>query len=418
MGAKKEKKKKIFYRRRFFALLIFLIIFFFLIRSVTGRFYKTYKTVFPTLTTYIKSKDVKGYNIFNEKVYYAEANGVTAFNASEGQKVPVDFKIASINLMNDTSGLKDELIKVKSALSYKKNTESEGNKESNDLINIKKLQDDIKANNYIKAIEDINNLDISSEKSISISELSDLMSYSEDALEIKKDELIGQISKSNISYNAEYSGVVTFVVDNLEKYYKFDDLSTFTYEYLNKHNKIIKNETKSKIQESDVLFKLIDNINYYIALPIKDLKEIENPEVGDYINLKYDDIFSYHKIIKINKSKNGNVLILAMNNIFNKIYKNRINDYSIILKNEKCFEIPKKTIIKRNGKFGVYVQEIHGLVKFIPIKVIHPLEESSYISKGDKNGYINIDNKSYRTITINDSIVINPKQVDESHVLN
>ncbi|MDO5041146.1 MAG: HlyD family efflux transporter periplasmic adaptor subunit [Peptoniphilus sp.] len=414
MKAYKSSNKN---RRKFIIIFIGIILLFFISRAITGRLYKNYKTVFPTYTNYIRTKNIKGINIFDEKIYYAEGSGISLFNASEGQKVPVGFEIASINLMNDTSGLKDDLIRVNAALNYKN---QDFTKETvTNKLSIKNLQDDIKNNNLSKAIADINEMDIYSTKSISISELTELLNYSEDALLARKKELAEQISNSNISYYAENSGIVSFLIDNLEKKYNLEDFDKYTYDYINENLNAKPNDTKTKVEINEPLFKLINNLNYYIAIPTKDLKSIGSPEEGQYLTLNSNvGAKLTGKIVKINTSKNGNVIILYLNSQFDKIYKNRINNYSLVLRDEKCFEIPNSAIIKRDNLFGVYVQEIHGLVRFIPIKVIRPLENSSYVSKGDKNSYIRIDNKTYRTISINDSIVLTPKQVDESEVLN
>ncbi len=410
----KSSNKK---RRKFIIIFIGIIILFFISRAITGRLYKNYKTVFPTYTNYIRTKNIKGINIFDEKIYYAEGSGISLFNASEGQKVPVGFEIASINLMNDTSGLKDDLIRVNAALNYK--NQDSLKETANNKLSIKNLQDDIKNNNLSKAIADINEMDIYSTKSISISELTELLNYSEDALLARKKELAEQISNSNISYYAENSGIVSFLIDNLEKKYNLEDFDKYTYEYINENLNAKPNDTKTKVEINEPLFKLINNLNYYIAIPTKDLKSIGSPKEGEYLTLNSNVGAKLRgKIVKINTSKNGNVVILYLNSQFDKIYKNRINNYSLILRDEKCFEIPNSAIIKRDNLFGVYVQEIHGLVRFVPIRVIRPLENSSYVSKGDKNSYISIDNKTYRTISINDSIVLTPKQVDESEVLN
>ncbi|CDZ74966.1 hypothetical protein ING2D1G_0807 [Peptoniphilus sp. ING2-D1G] len=416
-GKLKDYKSSNKNRRKFIIVFISIIILFFVSRAITGRLYKNYKTTFPIYTNYLRTKNIKGINIFEEKIYYAEGSGVSVFNASEGQKVPVGFEIASINLMNDTSGLKDDLIKVNAALNYKnKNLPTEN---VNNKLSIKNLQDDIKNNNLSKAIADINEMDIYSNKSISISEITELLNYSEDALLARKKELVEQISNSNISYYAENSGVVSFLIDNLEEKYASKDFDKYTYDYINKNLNAKANDAKTRVEINEPLFKLINNLNYYIAIPIKDLKNIGSPEEGDYLTFNSNlGAELKGKVIKINTSKNGNVVILYLNSQFDKIYRNRINDFSLILRDEKCFEIPNSAIIKRDNLFGVYVQEIHGLVRFMPIKVIRPLEHSSYISKGDKNSYISIDNKSYRTITINDSIILTPKQVDESEVLN
>ncbi|MDU3751777.1 MAG: hypothetical protein E7G36_08660, partial [Peptoniphilus rhinitidis] len=66
----------------------------------------------------------------------------------------------------------------------------------------------------------------------------------------------------------------------------------------------------------------------------------------------------------------------------------------------------------------VYVEEIKGLVKFVPVDIISESNESVFINKGNKQSVINIGEKSYQTVTVNDALVINPKTVDESRILN
>ncbi|EFI42313.1 putative membrane fusion protein [Peptoniphilus sp. oral taxon 386 str. F0131] len=413
----KKNKKELFFRKRIIFVLIFLIFLFFLSRAFSGKIYRSYKTVFPTYTNYRKNLEVVGFNILDEKVYSAGDDGISLFNASEGQKVPVGFEIASINLMNDTSGLKDELIKVNAALNYKLNSSNNSENSISDF-NVEKLQNDLKQNKFSSAIADINDIDLNSKDNISISELTELMKFTQEELAEKKQQLLLSISKSNIEYTSDFSGIVSYKIDGLESYYTIDNLEKINYAYLQKYNKVTKFESRSQVKKGDKLFKLINNLSYYLALKIEDNKKIDKFKVGDTLSLKFNFETLKGKIIKIEKENNKSVIILSMSDMFNSIYSDRINNFKIILVDKKCFEIPKSAIVKRNNLFGVYVQEIHGLVRFIPIIVISPTQDYSYVSKGDKNGYITIGDKSYRTISINDAIIVNPKQIDESQILN
>ncbi|MBL7575041.1 putative membrane fusion protein [Peptoniphilus asaccharolyticus DSM 20463] len=416
MKIKGLKKNKYFIRRWVIGVLI-LILFTIGFRAINGRMYKDYKTEFATLKTYEKKVPAIGFNILDEKVYIANNTGICVYNTSEGEKVPVGYEIASLNMMDDISDLNDELIKVNSALSYKSKNHVEYSSEKS-IPSIEKIQNYLREGNFTEAIHSIDGLDLYSNNNLNISELSELINLPVYVLNKKKEELQNKISKSNYTYSADFSSVVSFKIDGLEKYYTIDDLSDYTYEYLNSHKNLGKFKTKVEVNKGDKLYKLINNLNYKIALQIDNLKAIEGKEIGDSLKFRNEDNLLIGKISKINKSKGGAVVIVELSQNFYNVYQERIKDYDIILQNEDCLEIPKSSIIKRNGKFGVFVQEIHGLVKFVPIKVVVPFEESSYIATGDKNSIIKINDKEVKTVTLNDKIVINPKQVEESKILN
>lgn len=410
-----ERNKYIF--RRLIALLLFLIIFTVIFRGINGRMYKDYKTEFATLKTYEKLVPAIGYNILDEIVYEAKDSGICVYNTSEGEKVPVGHEIVSLNMMDDTSGLNDELIKINSALSYKSKNHVEYSLEEAKPSTLK-IQDAIKNNNLSLAIKNIDGLDLYSNNNLNISELAELRNLSVEELNQRKKDIQSKIAKSNLTYSADFASVVSFLIDGLEKYYTISDLDDYTYDYLNKHKSTQSFQTKVEVNKGDTLYKLINNLNYKIALQISSIKDLRNISVGDSINFKNKNISLSGKIVKINKSSKGGVIIVEMSKNFFDIYKNRINDFDIVLKKEDCLEISKSAILKRDNQFGVYVQEIHGLVKFVPIKVVVPFEETSYIATGDKNSMVDINDEKIKTVTLNDKIVLNPKQVDESKILN
>ncbi|MGF0095383.1 HlyD family efflux transporter periplasmic adaptor subunit [Peptoniphilus sp. SGI.035] len=410
-------KKNKFFRRRLIALLLFIIIMIFFTKLIRGNRTNNYKTIFPTLTTFEKDIDTKIYNLFEEKTYFSIGDGIAVFHASEGQKVPAGYEVANLNLMEDVSSLKDELNKVKAALKIKKGIEPV-EKENNHSFT-RDLQEQIKNKNYSGVYFDINSSDEASIENINEAELKDYLSLSEDALVLKEKDLEGRISKYNYSYVTEFSGIVSYKIDGNEDYFKIDNLDKFTYKYLDKNYNFKSLEMETKVKNGDPLFKIINNLNWKVACTINNVSQITNYNIGDSVKIQIPDIENlYGNVEKINKDKDHAVIIVSLDRYFENVYSNRIHDGKIIVNKTKGFEIPKSTLIDRNNLTGVYVQEIKGLVKFVPVEIVNENSDNVFINKGNKQSVINIGDKSYKTVTVNDAIVLSPKTVDESRILN
>lgn len=410
-------KKNKFFRRRLIALLLFIIITIFFTKLIRGNRINNYKTIFPTLTTFEKDIDTKIYNLFEEKTYFSIGDGIAVFHASEGQKVPAGYEVANLNLMEDVSSLKDELNKVKAALKIKKGIEPV-EKENNHGFT-KNLQEQIKNKNYSGVYFDINSSDEASIENINEAELKDYLSLSEDALVLKEKDLEDKISKYNYSYVTDFSGIVSYKIDGNEDYFKIDNLDKFTYKYLDKNYNFKSLEMETKVKNGDPLFKIINNLNWKVACTINKVSQIANYNIGDSVKIQIPDIENlYGNVEKINKDNDHAVIIVSLDRYFENMYSNRIHDGKIIINKTKGFEIPKSTLIDRNNLTGVYVQEIKGLVKFVPVEIVNENSDNVFINKGNKQSVINIGDKSYKTVTVNDAIVLSPKTVDESMILN
>lgn len=410
-------KKNKFFKRRLLALIILLILIMFFAKLIKGNRVSNYKTIFPTLTTFEKDIDTKIYNLFDEKAYFAKGDGIVVFHASEGQKVPVGYEVASLNLMEDVSSLKDELIKIKTAIRIKKGIET--TEKENTLSFTKNLQKQIKNKNYSGVYFDINSSEEVSQENINEAELKEYLELSEDALMLKEKDLEEKISKFNFSYLAEFSGIVTYKIDGNEDYFKIDNLDKFTYKYLNKSYNFKSLEMETNVKNGDPLFKIVNNLTWKVACSISSVSQISNYNVGDSVKIQIPEIDDMYGVVeKINKDNNHGVIIVKFDRYFENMYSNRIHDGKIIVNKTKGFEIPKSTLIDRDNLTGVYVQEIKGLVKFVPVEIVSESNDHVFINKGNKQSVISIGDKSYKTVTVNDAIVINPKTVDESRILN
>ncbi|WP_195444249.1 HlyD family efflux transporter periplasmic adaptor subunit [Peptoniphilus harei] len=411
------KNKNKYIKRRVFSLLLILFLLMVFGKLLRGNRVNDYKTIFPTLTTFEKDIDTTIYNLFEEKAYYANGDGVVVFHASEGQKVPSGYEVASLNLMGDVSSLKDDLAKVNAAIKIKKGTEPLEKENSKTFT--KNLQEQIKDKNFASVYYDINSSDKGISENINTAELKEYLELSDAALNYKKEELEKEISKYNFSYKSEFSGIVSYKIDGNEEYFNISDLDKFTYKYLNRNYNFKNLEMETRVRNGEPLFKIINNLNWKVACTISNASNITNYNIGDSVKIQIPEIEDIYGVVeKINKDENHAVIIVSLDRYFENMYSNRVHDGKIIVNKTKGFEIPKSTLIERNDLTGVYVQEIKGLVKFVPVDIVSESNDTVFINRGNKQSVFSIGEKSYKTLTVNDAIVINPKTVDESRILN
>lgn len=417
MNTKSKKKKNKFFYRRLLALIFLLCIILFIIKFVRGRTFSDYKTVFPTLTTYEDDFKTKLFNIYNEKVYYSKGEGVAVFNASEGQKVPVGYEVCHLNLMEDVSSYKDQLAKINAALDLKKGIEP--NEDSDSLKFNTGIQEIIRDKNYESIYNDIDSLNMENKVTYSASELKEYMDLSESELLMQKKKLESAIDKYNVSYNAEFSGIVSYKVDGTEDKFDIKKLNKIDYNYLKQDFNFKTLEMNSQVKENVPLFKIIDNFHWKIAATVDNISKIKNYHVGDIAKIEVDDSkMIYGTIENINKTKNKAVIIIDLDRYIEDMYPTRVHDGKIVVEKTKVYEIPKSSVIERDKLPGVFVQEIKGLVRFVPVEIISEKPESVFINRGNKQSVIQIGEKTYKTVTVNDAVVINPRTVDESRILN
>lgn len=417
-----DKNNNIKRKRIFFSILIIFAVFI-IGRAISRRSYLNHSTVFPVQTVYKVNTRATSYLVYNENVIDASMNGIAVYNASEGQKVKAGYEIASINLMDDVSDLKDELIKINAAINdgdkTKNKTENSFEISSEDIATINRIQNYLKNNSFQEAILEINSLDLSSNHNIVITDYKKYQSYSKEELEAMRDELIKQISKSNIEYKASDSGIVSYLVDGLEDKYKYSqDNNIYTYEYLDKNKNMRYKETRNQVDKNEHLFKLINNFEYKILLKTNNINPIESLKEGSEVKIIYNDVTVDATLLTINKSKNGVVYVLKSDKYLERIYDKRIKDVILSVNTEKSYKIPNSSVVKRGSIYGVYVEEIHGLVRFVPIDILSRVGDDVYISRGNRDYKIKIDKEFERTVNANDAVVIYPDTVEDSQILN
>ncbi len=407
-------------RRRFIFLFLPIIIIVAILFIYKDKKIDLLDTVNPERTVYQNKIDTNGYMIFNEKVYTSSGQGVVEYFAKEAERVPRDFEVADLSLNEDSTGLKDELLKIQSAIEYKNRNFQDGDylkvteTEENliELIQLSLSKNDIK--NTLSAVD---TLELNTKKNLDISEITNLINLSNQELEDRKTQISREISNINEIYKAEEGGVVTYKIDGLEELLNYNKTSDLEFKDLDGITPKPQGQ-KSSVEKGDPVYKLIDNFSYKIAIPIDDFDFINSFKPGERVSLTLKPSTSIKgTVTDINLDKENGVMIVSLNDGLSKTGYDRIVPISVLKDETKCFSFPTEALIEVDGQQGVYTKEINGVIKFRPVKVLFQDDKNTYVSLGDSNGKIKIkDGSEDFTISEFNEVVLEPSLINEKDV--
>ncbi|NLY20274.1 MAG: hypothetical protein GXZ08_03240 [Tissierellia bacterium] len=381
-------------------------------------------TKLPKQSEYLDKIDTKGFLIMNERIYTSQGEGVLELNASEGDRVPKDFEVVNLNLMNDDTDTKDELFRVQSAIEYKNkslNPDAEEHTTTDAEKNIiYSIQENIQSGNMNDLFTSIDNLELNTRKNINISDIGELINLSIPELESRRDKLSKEVSINNIPYKAEYAGIVSYKIDNFEEVLSVENLDNINYETLKEIKLDELEKVTNHVGQGDKIYKLIDNYEYYMAAMVEDFRDITDYKEGDTIELVADvSVDLKGQVIKKSIQGENAVLIIKLNEKLHDLNYNRIHDISIIKSKSYIYVIPSSSIVILENQEGVYIKELNGIVRFRPINIINQNEFETYVDMGDNKGYINIEGKAdpMKTITVFDDVITNPQNVEDGQII-
>lgn len=420
---KRKKKKK---WRLLLVSFIFIYLFF---RSVPSLFAVDSKITLPESMIIEDNIETKAIIIKRENIYFAEGKGELETYIKEGEKVSKGTKIAQLNMLDETSALKQELDELNKKIDILTKTEqdSQMSKITEDKIQdgiegiIIAIQNSIAAKDYEQAEILKEKLSLYYSKQKEILGEGTLIDYSLENLEKSRDKLIQQITSNTINYFSQQSGVVSYKIDGFEEIYSFNNKDSYKYsDFKGVSNKQKLNENGIDLEYGEPIFKIIDNLEWYMVIKIDDIKDILDYEVGDWITISSNNNEEIKgKIENINKEgKNGTILCKFTTN-FNDYYDKRLVDINIIKYKHEGFKLPSKCIVEKNGVKGVYTRDISGIIKFKPVKVLEENDKFVYISSGDNGNRIDIEgsDKLIKTITKFDEVLLNTRNVKEGTII-
>ena len=421
--ARKSRKAKRKAFKRLFLFLLVVLLLVLLIRPIFKIGYRKLPTTKPKMTVYKNVIRGQGYTILKQDQFYAKNDGIVVYGAQEGERVPVDQEIVTVNFQDDFSKQKDELIRIQAAIDYKNNKRPQNKEEYRQtpevLDIIEKIQESIKNKNYQDLISNINTLDLVTPHNINISELSELLNQSLEDLETEKEKLSTDLSQTRSRYVSRFPGVISYIfpTDNSLNY--GENFDKFTIPYLDKLKFETKQQTGVNVKKNQPIFRIIDNLQWYLAITVHNNNRLSKLEPGQEVSLilnKKEPIKGIIKEVNLVNQKEG-VIILAMNEGFEANYTKAKQKVEVILNQEDAYTVPVKALVEQNKKVGLYVQDIHNLVRFVPVDLIGQNDSWAYLKKGDMKNKINLDGKDVQTISYEDNIVLDPGSVQEKQLI-
>lgn len=409
-----QKKKR---KKRIILIPLTFLVIYFIISSIPLIFGNPYKTILPEDDILFRKIEGQGVLIKEEYVSFAEGNGQVERIVKEGERVAAGKEVARISLLNDTSGLKQELLEVEQKIDTLSKSNRQVTSIENDKIKLEDIQNNI-VDNIQKSINEGNFLDVHrSKEEILIyngklnnaSNENTLLSQSIESLKETKKSLIEKIDKNNLRCYSSDSGLVSYEIDGYENIFLPHDFENYTYDNLN-IDENTKNEIQNRISVGAPVFKIINNFEWYLALKITNIKDIEGYKIGQALNIEIEDKEIRGNIVAINTTYNKAVVVIKFSDYLHEIYNIRFTNVRIIKDKIESYKIPVKTVFDYEGKKGVYIKEINGIVKFKPVNIIDVVGEYAYIEKGDINGNI-------KTISLYDEIFLDPTTVVDGQIL-
>lgn len=425
-----EKREKTRRKRKFFRTIIISFVLLYLIfRSVPSLLASNAKTVLPEKGTLIEKISTHGFVIKHETVVRSNSSGELEFSSTEGERVAAGVEIANINSLNDTSSLKQELLQIEESISALEKSEKETKLIVNEKEKIQELQKTLidELQNVIASskFDEVyllkSQLAVYDEKDKDISFATTLVGQSIENLKSKRDSINSEIRNNHIKYYSSYGGIISYKIDGYEEIYLPKDFENYTYDKL-VFKELEDSELKSTVAVGEPIFKIIDNLEWYIAIKIDDLKQINAFNVGDTIKItiKEDKQELKGKIVSINLSENKGVIVTKFNAMLHNFYNMRFAEVSVIKYKKEGYKIPTKSIVDKDSIKGVYIKDKSGIVKFRPINIIGEDDNYTYVDIGDNYGNIVIKGQEQpmKTITLFDEIFLNTSSIKEGQILN
>lgn len=425
-----EKRKKIRMKRRVFRTVVISFVLIYLIfRAVPSLLASNAKTILPEKGTLIEKFSAQGFMIKYETLVKSTSGGQLEIASTEGERVAAGIEVATVNSLNDTSSLRQELLQLEESISALEKSEKDNKIIVNEKEKIQEVQDSLVGelqNTIISGnFDDVyllkGKIALYDEKNKDISFSNTLAGQSLENLKAKRDNISSEIKSNHIKYYSSHGGIISYIIDGYEEIYLPKDFENYTYDKLT--SKELKNDTiKSEVTVGEPIYKIIDNFEWYMALKIEDFKQINGFEVGDIvtIEIKEDKLELRGKIVAINSSDNKGVMVVRFNTMLHNLYNIRFPNIDVIKYKKEGYKIPTKSIVDKDSTKGVYIKDKSGIVKFRPVVVIGEDDNYTYVDIGDNNGNITVKGKdqTLKTITLFDEIFLNVINIREGQILN
>ena len=437
-----KRRRQLTKRQRTLGIIVIVLILYLFLKPTINIISGGLRTTLPSAELLVESIDSEGFFIKSERVYKSHVKGIVNKSLKEGERVSAGSKVGNINELEDKSSLRQEIEEIEKSIRSLEKFEdeidrleaNEENIKESDIKRIKaekmqEIQDEIISNNYRYIDIYKEEFSIYGTKREDEDSKEDFASGIIEALEARKDKIRKEIKDSNINYYTQNAGIISYEIDDYEETFVPENLDTYTFRKLDKldFQEIMdsSNEKQTPNEEIDIgysIYKLIDDFEWYLAIKIDEIENLKDLDVNQSISVKIDDKETEVKgfISNINKSKNEAVIMLKFDTMLDKYYNKRVAMIELIKSKTNSLKIPKKSLIEKKDKNGVYIKSKGGIVEFRQVFAIKEIDDYVYIKPGDNNSdvYTGEDSEAIRTVTLFDEIILSPRGIKEGDIID
>lgn len=375
MAIKKRKKRRPKYGRIVVSLAVAGIFFYFVIRLGLDLFYNEQSTYLVEVGNLNIENQYSALVLRNELIVDTNLTGKITYFANEGEVVTKNHQIAEI--YND--GTASEEAAADEREENRKKIEFDYNSLEYDITTLKnqiifsmnaKQFDEIPVLKQ-QLIQKLDRLEKLQTENKFLSNRT--ASYAE--------KTIGEgilLEGQKQAIYAPASGILTYKTDGYEDFLTIDNLYNINYDEI---SSLVLNETSlvhASVKPKDKLFKIVDNVNYFIAAIVSN-EEIETYKNVQKITVVIDGKSLEGDIYDVFTNDQNAVAVIQLREGFDSFFNRRIINCSIVRENYRGLKIEMDSIVNIDGQIGVYVVDKERKLVFTPVKILGYDDESAIV---------------------------------------
>ena len=267
-------------------------------------------------------------------------------------------------------------------------------KEQNNMQNIKEYKNNL--SNYI-----VKKAKIAGSLSAAGEYINDLIS--------QRTDLEQTLSSGSEYIYSEYSGIVSYRIDDLEEYLTVDKIDDLTIKYLED----LDLTTGQIISKSNNKVKVVNNFECYIAVPFgKDVLEKTSEGKSVYLRLASQDEIKAD-VYKIINDGSKTIIVFKITDKVEKLINTRKIALDVIWWKYDGLMIPKSTILYENG-LSYIIRKKSGSYEKILIKILKQNDNYCIIDNYDTEelqelGFNSDEIDEFKKIKMYDEIMTDPE---------
>lgn len=221
------------------------------------------------------------------------------------------------------------------------------------------------------------------------------------------------LTLAGTGYYTESRGVVSYFYDGLENSLTPGNIENITKASLEKtqNDEFRVYECKKKASAGDVIFKIVDNKEWYL-LAWPDAGKAEGFEEGHNVTVDFKDGTRLKMKLKSSTDEGGKKkLVLSCNRYYEFFDKYRAKNCRLIRSSRSGILLETSSIAEKDGTKGVYVKDKFGNYNFTPISI---LAQDGEITVAEKNYFYDSEGKTVSTVKNYDEILKGSKSAGKA----